>query len=100
MDFGPILKELGLWGSIALIGSMGFTEVVKRSAKAAGAKVPWRVWMAMPSLIAIVFVAGMVRGGKLEREMALLVWAGISFAGPLIYAYVIKPALRVVGKGK
>ena len=95
MDFqvGSIRQALGVWGGAVLLGSMGFTELFKRAAKKAKADVPWYTWMIMPSCLAIVGVIGMVVGGILEAKMALLVWFVVSFAGPLIYAYIIKPTL-------
>lgn len=97
MEFGMILKELGSWGVAVLIGSMGFTELVKRQAKRAKAEVPWWTWMAMPSALAFIGVLGMVLGGVIVPEMALLVWFVVSFSGPLLYKFVIRPALVKVG---
>ena len=97
MDFVEILKELGTWGGAVLLGSMGFTELVKRTAKRNAANVPWYVWLIMPSALAIIGVMGMVMAGVLAPEMALIVWFVVSFAGPLLYMYIVRPALVKIG---
>ncbi len=98
MDFGAIFKELGVWGVAVLIGSMGFTQIVKRRAKSAHIKVPWFTWVVMPSILAIVGVAGLCVAGFIELKMALLVWFVVSFTGPLLYDYIIMPSLRRLKK--
>jgi hypothetical protein len=77
---------------------MGFTELVKRTARRAGAKVKWYVWLIMPSVLAAIGVGGMVRGQIIERNMALIVWFTVSFAGPILYEYVFMPGLRKLKK--
>ncbi len=97
MEFGALFKELGVWGGAVLTGSIVFTEVVKRAARKAKASVPWYTWIVMPSILAFVGVLGMVVGGIIVPQMALLVWFVVSFAGPALYRFIIEPKLRKAG---
>ena len=96
MESLAILKELGAWGVAVLVGSMGFTEVVKRASKRAGAETPWWAWIVMPSVLAGIGTVGLGVGGLIEWRMALLVWFVVSFTGPILYSAAIKPGLKKI----
>lgn len=97
MEWGQIAKELGTWGIAVLVGSIGFTELLKRSAAKAKAKVPWWTWRAAPCVLGAIGVTGMVWGGILNKEMALLVWFVVSFAGPILYDTILGSLLKKIG---
>ena len=95
-QFGEILRVLGSWGVAVLVGVMVFTETIKPPLRKSG--VNDVVFVFMPCLVAIPGVFGLVLGGQIDKSMAVLVWFVVSFTGPALYRYILKPMLKKFGK--
>ncbi len=91
MDF-TILKELGPWGIAVLVGVMGATQAIKPLFKKSNIDDGWLAFG--PAFFAAPGVIALCIAKQIEWLMAPLVWFVVSFTGPIIYMYIIKPALK------
>jgi hypothetical protein len=94
MNF-EILSELGPWGIAVLIGVMGGTQALKPLIKELHANKMWI--FGVQTILACIGSVCLAVGNRvtgIKWDMVPLIWFVVSFTGPLLYMYILKPMLQ------